>query len=281
MSLSIQTLHPSFAAEIRGLDLGQLDGEGLEEVIAAWRRNPILVFRDQVLSPEAQLAFARRLGDLDLAPAFDVEQSALPGYPELAVVSNIKVDGKPIGGLGDGELAWHSDMTYVETPPVACALLARELPAQGGDTYFLDLRAAWRALSPELRNRALSARIYHDRAYTSAGTPRADAKTTEGRWHPVRIADPLSGDSGLMLGRRRNGRLAVGTETDDPALLDTLWQQADQDAHAYRHVWQANDLVLWNNLMAMHRRDAFDAAQRRLLHRAQIRRLDRQWEWRD
>jgi taurine dioxygenase len=278
MPLRIQSLHPRFAAQITGFDLGQIADDRFAEIVAAWRQHPVLVFRDQTLSPEAQIAFARRLGDLDLAPPFDVEQSALAGYPELAVVSNIKVGGKPIGGLGDGELSWHSDMTYAETPPVACALLARELPPEGGDTYFLDLRAAWRELPQELRERVLSARIYHDRAYTSAGTPRNDAKASEGQWHPVRISDPVSGEHALMLGRRRNGRLAIGDD-DDPELLDALWLHADQQAHVYRHRWRANDLVLWNNLMAMHRRDAFDPAARRLLHRAQIRRLNPAWQW--
>lgn len=282
MTLAIETLHKGFAAEIFGLNLAQpLDDEVFGQVVAAWRRYPILVFRHQDVSPEAQLAFSRRLGRLDPAPAFDVENSALGGYPEIAVVSNIKVDGRPIGGLGDGELAWHSDMTYAPVPPVACVLYARELPASGGDTLFLDLRAAWRDLPQDLRNQAAVSRIFHDRAYTSAGTPRLDAQAGEGTWHPVRVSDPVSGEDSLLLGRRRNSRIIAGEGAAGDELLEELWQHADRAEHAYRHVWALGDLLLWNNLVAMHRRDAFDGADRRLLHRTQIRQLNSNWVWKN
>lgn len=274
MTLTIRTLHAGFVAEVLDVDLVRaLDDTAFETIVASWRRHSVLVFRRQTISPEAQLAFSRRLGELDPAPAFDVENSALDGFPEIAVVSNIKVNGRPIGGLGDGELAWHSDMTYAAEPPVGCSLLARTLPASGGDTLFLDLRAAWRALPEGLQRAAVGARIFHDRAYTSAGTPRLDAQAGEGSWHPVHIRDPLSGEDSLLLGRRRNSRISPGDGTASDDLLESFWSNADRPEHVYRHVWIPGDMLLWNNLVAMHRRDAFDAVERRLLHRTQIRRL--------
>src|ERR1700722_5855715 len=132
-SVEVRPLQTAFAAEV-DVDLDVLDDRSFAALIAAWRRHPVLVFRQQSLKPEAQLAFCRRLGVLDPAPAFDVERADLVGFPEIAVVLNIKQDGRFLGGLGDGELAWHSDMTYAPTPPVACVLHARELPAVGGDT---------------------------------------------------------------------------------------------------------------------------------------------------
>ncbi len=279
MSLAIRPLHPTLGAEVAGIDLGALGDEALGEILAAWRRHGLLVFRDQDLSPAAQLQFSRFLGSLDLAPAFDAERSALEGHPEIAVVSNIKRGGVAIGGLGDGELAWHSDMTYVPAPPIGCVLHARELPAGGGgDTFFLDLRAAWDDLPVALRVVTVGARLFHDRAYTSAGTPRLDSAAGDGVWHPVRFDDPLSGHSALFLGRQRGGRAILASGERGDALLAALWAEADRPPHIYRHAWQPGDVVLWNNIATMHRRDAFASTDRRLLHRTQIRNLDRRWQ---
>jgi taurine dioxygenase len=275
MSLAIRPLHPSLGAEVTGVAVARLCDIELREIVSAWRRHGLLIFRRQDLSPEDQLRFSRSLGSLDLAPAFDVERSALGGHPEIAVVSNIKRDGVAIGGLGDGELAWHSDMTYVSQPPVACVLHACELPARGGgDTYFLDLRMAWDDLPGELKDSASGARVFHDRAYTSAGTRRRDKDASDGVWHPLRYEDPLSGQSVLLLGRRRGSRAVLGNGEDGESLLAALWAEADQPLYVYRHVWQLGDVVLWDNVATMHRRDAFAGADRRLLHRTQIRSLD-------
>lgn len=277
MSFAIRPLHPSLGAEVASIAVASLDDREMQDVVGAWRRYGLLVFRQQRLSPDDQLRFSRALGALDLAPAFDVERSALEGYPEMAVVSNIKRDGVAIGGLGDGELAWHSDMTYVPAPPVGCVLHACELPAKGGgDTYFLDLRKAWENLSSELKKAATGARVFHDRAYTSAGTPRRGA--TNGVWHPVHLEDPLSGRPILFLGRRSGSRAVLANGEDGEHLLALLWSEIDKPLYVYRHVWQDGDVVLWNNLATMHRRDAFDSSDRRLLHRTQIRCLDRRWQ---
>jgi taurine dioxygenase len=277
--MQINPLHPTIGAEIIGLDLRDPPSDAqLAQIVAAWARHAVIVFRDQSLEPEAQLRFSRRLGALDPAPAFDTKNSALAGYPEIAVVSNIKVEGEAIGGLGNGELAWHSDMTYVPAPPAACALHAKELPPTGGDTLFLDLRAAHAALPSDLASVADKIEILHDRAYTSAGTPRLGAIAGDGTWHRATVSDPLSGRDVLFLGRRRNSQARAADGSDATAQLDQLWEIADRPAHVYRHVWRPGDLLLWNNVATMHRRDAFDATARRRLHRTQIRRLHPQWE---
>jgi taurine dioxygenase len=279
MSLAVHPVHPSLGAEVMGVAVGRLGDSELQETVSALRRHGLLVFRRQDLLPEDQLRFSRSLGSLDLAPAFDVERTALDGHPEIAVVSNIKRNGVAIGGLGDGELAWHSDMTYVSQPPVACVLHARELPARGGgDTYFLDLRTAWDDLPDELKDAASGVRVFHDRAYTSAGTRRRDNDAGDGVWHPLRYDDPLSGQSVLLLGRRRGSRAVLANGEDGEALLAALWAQADKPLHVYQHAWQHGDVVLWDNIATMHRRDAFDSADRRLLHRTQIRNLDPHWK---
>src|ERR1700744_425453 len=106
-SLTITPLSPTFGAEISGIDLSaHLDDATRAEILAAWRRHLVLTFRRQTLSPDDLLDLARGFGTLDLAPPFDNQQSSLPGYPEIAVVSNVEDKGAPIGGVGGGRVSW-------------------------------------------------------------------------------------------------------------------------------------------------------------------------------
>src|SRR5690349_8227302 len=123
----LRALGSCFGAEVTGLRLDErLDDDAIEFLAGAWRRHLVLLLRDQRLSPATMAALGRRLGELDLAPPLDAARNHLAGYPEIAVVSNVVENGEAIGGLGHGELAWHSDMTFREQPPVACALYAVE-----------------------------------------------------------------------------------------------------------------------------------------------------------
>jgi taurine dioxygenase len=269
----LKPLGPYFGAEITGLRLDErFEGEAAGFLAAAWRRYLVLVLRDQALTPAAMLALGHRLGELDLAPPLDAARSHLDGYPEIAVVSNVVENGEAIGGLGHGELAWHSDMTFREEPPVACALHAVEVP-DGGDTHFLSLVDAAAHLPKELRQQIDGLRLRHDRRYTSAGTPRRDSAGEPAMTHELLSTDPLSGRPCLLLGRRLNSEVVGLDEAAGRSLHGPRWRQLEDPALTLRHVWRPGDLVLWGNLAVMHRRDAFDAAARRILHRLQFRRL--------
>jgi taurine dioxygenase len=268
-------LSPTFGAEISGIDLSAPLSEATRaEILAAWRKHLVLVFRGQNLSPENLLDFARGFGTLDLAPPFDNQQSSLPGYPEIAVVSNVQEQGAPIGGLGAGELAWHSDMTYRRDPPIGCALFAREIPREGGNTHFLNMAACLESLSPELRATINGRRLVHDSRYTSAGTERVAADDFATVDHPLMITEPLSHKKSLLLGRRRQSAVIGLDERDGKALLDALWAPADANLFTVTHSWQPGDVVLWANIAVMHRRDAFSSQERRVLLRAQIASLN-------
>ena len=268
-------LSETFGAEISGIDLSVPLSEATRaEILAAWRKHLVLIFRGQALSPENLLDFARGFGTLDLAPPFDNQQSSLPGYPEIAVVSNVQERGAPIGGLGAGELAWHSDMTYRRYPPVGCALFAREIPSEGGNTHFLNMPACLESLSPELRATINGRRLVHDSRYTSAGTERVAADDFATVDHPLMITEPLSHKKSLLLGRRRQSAVIGLDERDGKALLDALWAPADQNLFTVTHSWKPGDVVLWANIAVMHRRDAFSSQERRVLLRAQIAALN-------
>jgi taurine dioxygenase len=186
-------------------------------------------------------------------------------------------DGKPIGNLGAGEAIWHADMTYTDVPPMGAVLLGLEIPGGEGNTYFANMYAAHDALPDDLRARAAGRVCVHDATYNSAGMMRkgyrelTDPRDAPGARHPLIIRHPLTGRPALFLGRRRNAYV-VGLElAESEALLDTLWAHATQSGFAATHVWNKGDVLMWDNMATLHRRDAFSPTARRVLHRTQIK----------
>ena len=191
-------------------------------------------------------------------------------------LSNIIENGKPIGGLGSAEAAWHSDMTYVKTPPPASVLLGVEIPTTGGDTYFADQNAAYNALPDDLKQRIQSLTIKHDAAHTSVGSlrpgfePFADPREAPGAVHPIVMTHEETSAQTLYLGRREWAYVPGLTLTESEVLLDELWSYAALEKNVWRQVWQPNDLIIWDNRRVLHRRDDFDQNARRLMKRCQV-----------
>jgi taurine dioxygenase len=192
------------------------------------------------------------------------------------IVSNVlDGEGEPIGALGDGEAAWHTDMSYAPQPPDASMLYSLEIPPDGSDTCFSSMKAALARLPKALLERVRNLDIKHDGTYDSGGyvrkglVPSNDPRTSVGTPHPVVIEHPVSGERALYLGRRRNAYVMGLEVADSERLLDELWSYVE--TAVYRHCWALGDLVLWDNRTTMHRRDAFDARSRRVMHRTQIK----------
>jgi taurine dioxygenase len=274
MPLIARPLSATLGAEVIGIDIENgLTDETFRELIALWRRHLVLLIRGQAVGDERLLKFARRFGALDPAPRLDKARSTPDGFPEIAVVSNVVENGAPLGGLGHGDLAWHSDMTYVANPPVGCILHAWEAPEGAGRTHFANLRAALAALSPEDRARVAASSAVHDNAYTSAGTPRQGTEGVAPRVHPLVIEHPSWGEAALLIGRQRGGAIVGLPPEESDALLGRIWEAATRPENTIAHDWRSGDVVIWDNLLTLHRRDAFDDQARRILHRAQIRAL--------
>jgi taurine dioxygenase len=264
-------------ARIDGVDLRAIDRETFGAIHRAWLDHQVLLFRSQALDDQDLVAFSRRFGDLDQAPVQETGRRFVDGMPEIYVVSNVMQDGEPIGSLGSGEAVWHTDMSYLRDPPKASVLYALEVPASGGDTSFCSMYAAWDALPAPLQRRVEALRVKHDGTYNSGGyvrqgvTPTDDPRTSPGTLHPLVVLHPETRRRALYLGRRRNAYIDGLSLDDSNTLLDEIWTCATQDSLTWRHQWQAGDLVLWDNRCTMHRRDAFDPATRRVMHRTQIR----------
>jgi taurine dioxygenase len=260
----------ALAADIEGIDLsGPLDEATFGAIERAWAEHLVLRFGGQKLSDDDLMRFSRRFGELDWAPVA-AARVKLPGedrYIEVApegrqyvmVISNVIEDGRPIGQLGAYEAIWHTDMSYIDEPPCASALYALEtLPA-------------------ELRRQVEGRACRHDASRNSAGELRRgfvdapDPSRSVGAEHPIIRTHPVTGRKALFLGRRRNAYIVGLTLEDSEAMLDALWAHCTKPEFAWYQQWRAGDLILWDNRCVMHRRDAFDPATRRIMHRTQIK----------
>ena len=267
----------ALGVEVRGIDLTKLGDAAFARLIQVWHQYSVVLIRNQRLSDQELIAFSRRLGDLDWAPIQETGRRFVEGLPEIYIVSNVKVNGEPIGSLGDGEAVWHTDMSYLEVPPKASILYSLEVPPFGGNTSFCTMYGIYEALPQTLKDRIAGLKIKHDGTYNSGGyvrqgvTPTDDPRTSPGAVHPLVCTHPDTGWRMLYLGRRRNAYL-VGLElAESDALLDELWSFVDRPEFAWEHVWRVGDLVLWDNRCTMHRRDAFDPSSRRVMHRTQVK----------
>jgi taurine dioxygenase len=264
-------------AEVRDVDLTRIDGSAFARILRAWHDHSVLLFRDQHFDDRRLIDFSRRLGDLDWAPIQETGRRFVEGMPEIYVVSNVVVNGEPIGSLGAGEAVWHTDMSYLDVPPKASMLYAVEVPPAGGNTSFCNMYAVYEALPGRLKARIAHLRIKHDGTYNSGGyvrqgvTPSDDPRTSPGAIHPLVCTHPDTDRRMLYLGRRRNAYL-IGLElAESEALLDELWSYVSRDEFIYEHAWRVGDLVVWDNRCTMHRRDPFDPASRRIMYRTQVK----------
>jgi len=181
----------------------------------------VILVRDQTLSDQDLIAFSRRFGDLDWAPVQETGRRFVEGLPEIYIVSNVTVNGQPIGSLGAGEAVWHTDMSYLDVPPMASMLYALEIPSSGGNTSFCSMYAIYERLPAELKRRIADLKIKHDGTYNSGGFLRQgvaatdDPRTSPGAVHPLVCTHPETRRRMLYLGRRRNAYIAGSTTSGD------------------------------------------------------------------
>ncbi|MEK9870918.1 MAG: TauD/TfdA family dioxygenase [Gammaproteobacteria bacterium] len=276
--IAIQPMTPTFVAEISGVDVRSITDAEFEQLYAAWLEFGVLRLRDQPLNEDELQAFSARFGPLEEIPMGRLSESARAKIKNRYVtqLSNIIVDGKPIGGLGNAEANWHSDMTYVDTPPPASVLLGVEIPAEGGDTYFADQYAAYEALPDSLKHQIEHLTIKHDAAHTSVGKLRPgfeafdDPRDAPGAVHPVVTRHEETGRLALYLGRREWAYMPGLSLAESEALLNELWRYATPPGSVWQQQWQPADLIIWDNRRVLHRRDDFDPQARRLMKRCQV-----------
>jgi len=275
--MRIAQLCPVFGAEIEGVDLSEIREEEFEPIYRAWVERGVLRFRGQRLDDAQLEAFSARFGPLERIPLkLTPEQEKRMPSLYVTPLSNITVDGRPIGGLGNAEASWHSDMTYLPVPPPASVLLGVEIPAEGGDTQFCCQHAALESMPSALRARIADVRIRHDASHTSIGELRpgfdevTDPTKAPGATHPTIRRHEENGRDALYLGRRELAYVEGMSLEESEALLDELWRYATLPENTWTQEWRAGDVIIWDNRRMLHRRDAFPKHMRRMLRRCQV-----------
>ena len=284
MAVAIKNLGAPLGAEVGGIDLSKpVAREDVEAIEGVWRDRLVVVFHEQTLTDPQLIAFSKNFGELDPPGPNPYGEPFNKEHPELNVISNVVEDGKPIGNLGDGEAVWHADMTYVAVPPKAAMLHSLEVPPPeaGGNTHFANMLAAYETLPVDLKKAADGKIAVHDASTNSAGMLRkgykkvTDVRDVVGAHHPLVRTEPTTGRKALFLGRRPNAYVLGLPVPESEALLDALWAHATQPRFAMCHEWKVGDLLMWNNLSVLHRRDPFDPNTRRIMHRSQIKGSER------
>src|ERR1700722_442100 len=160
MALSVGRLAETFVGEVSGVDLSRLDEAAVRGIKEAWLAHKVLVFHGQQLDEDGLVAFAERIGDVEI----HLRQTRTSGRREVLLVSNVKEDGKPIGRLGNQELNWHMDQIFMGQPTAGTMLYAESVTPEGGDTWVCDLGAAYAALPPALKAKVEGRNAVHSAA---------------------------------------------------------------------------------------------------------------------
>lgn len=259
MSLDLKRLTGPVGAEIRGVDLADVSAGLFEAVHRAFLEHHVLVFRDQKLTSEQQIAFGQRFGTLHVHPIVP----HLEGYPPILPIVNL-------GKRRTITEVWHSDVTFEERPPMASLLYAIELPETGGDTMFANQHLAYERLSPGLKRLLDGLRAIHTGRGLAAVTGKGEGWREHGQLHPVVRTHPETGRKALFVNRGFTVAFEDMTPEESRPLLDLLVERGTQPDLIYRHRWLPGDLVMWDNRSVMHYavHDHGDAPRR--LHRVTV-----------
>jgi len=282
MAITISAMTPGFAAEIGDVDLSQpLTAEEVAAIKQAFWDYGVLIFPGQELTEQQQLDFARYIGPLE-SNLFAINKNAkfrLP--PDLIDISNLTPNNEIWGEQSRmrrfnlGNRLWHTDSSFKYLPARASLLYALVIPPVGGHTEFADLRAAYDALSPDMKRRLDGLVAEHSLTYSRAKTGFADFTDAEQTTLPP---VPQVVVRTLPENRRRSlyiashiGRIRGMAEEEGRALVETLLAHATQRQFVYTHRWRVHDLVMWDNRCTMHRGTDFDDLRWvREMHRATV-----------
>jgi taurine dioxygenase len=264
---TITPLAPAIGAEISGLDLRRpLDKPAIEALRRAWHAHSVLLVRGQALEEADQVRYGEYFGELGKALS---ESRLVPAHPSVMFISNVRQNGELIGRLPDGEMFFHSDQCYLETPPAGTMLYSIELPSVGGNTLFAGMYAAYEALSPAMQTRLEGLRALN--AYVLGDTKRGKMTPDALRFvHPVVRVHPATGRKALYINRLMTQYIVGMPEAESEALLEELFDHQEQRRFIYEHVWRVGDVILWDNRSALHARTDFDPGERRLLRRITV-----------
>jgi alpha-ketoglutarate-dependent 2,4-dichlorophenoxyacetate dioxygenase len=282
MTVTIRQLHPHFFGEVSGVDLRKpLSREQAHDIEAGMDKYAVLLFRDQDITDEQQLAFARNFGERESARGGTVTRKADYRLTSgLNDVSNLGKDGKPLPRehrthlFNLGNCLWHSDSSFRPIPAKFSLLSARVVNPKGGNTEFADMRAAYDALDAETRAEIENLICEHSLMYSRGSLGFVDYSEEEKQmFKPVlqRLVrtHPVHGRKSLYLSSHA-GAIRGMSVPEARLLLRDLTEHATQPQFVYVHTWTVHDLVMWDNRQTMHRVRRYDQSQPRDMRRATV-----------
>ncbi len=273
MTFNTRRMGDKFACELTGLNLWEeIDAQTAKGLRALLGEHGVLIFRRQSLSENEFADFSALFGALELTVRRDWASNL---RPEVGIISNLKDGtGKAIGGLGDGEVLWHSDQAYILNPATGAGLYAVEISSSGGATRWANLANAYEALPDRLKN-AVDGKSavfsYPKRLAGFKGTDRTVPSEMKHRIadviHPIVHADPKTGKKSLYLDPTTSIGIVGMDDAAANALLDEITAFVTQPEFVYQHEWRVGDVVIWDNGFLLHQRDSFPETDKRLMKR--------------
>ncbi|MEA2801114.1 MAG: hypothetical protein QOE49_1209 [Rhodospirillaceae bacterium] len=272
-TLDIEPVDASFGAVVRGIKVAEVDDETFRALYDAWLQYALLIFPDQHLARDQQIAFAKRFGPLEF---------------EMAAISNVRSDGtiRPEQDNDDvikvlkGNMGWHHDSTYMPVQAKGAVFSAEEVPSVGGRTGFADMRAAYDALDEGLKKKIAGLTAYHSLHYSQSKLGHV-AKKSDGEYsgygfhdgpvplRPLVKTHPETRRKSLLVGRHAHNIPGL-KQADSDALIRELVDFACQPPRIYHHDWTAGDAVVWDNRCLMHQATPWDMTQRRIMWHSRI-----------
>ena len=269
-TIQVEPVAGALGAEVTGIDLSQAFDNGvIEEVKEALFSNLVLFFRDQDITPEDQLRLARRFGEILPYPLVE----GLEEYPEIVPILKLEHETVNFGGV------WHSDTAYLENPPMAAILVARELPLRGGDTLWSNMYMAYDCLSAGMKAMleglvAVNEAEKREAAHTRADRRRDGAKDDSGlattAEHPVIRTHPVTGKKILYVNRAHTSHFKNMTEAESTPLLAYLFEHQVRPEFTCRLCWRPGTVAVWDNRASQHNPINDYDGFRRLMHRVTV-----------
>ncbi|MBV9665291.1 MAG: TauD/TfdA family dioxygenase [Actinobacteria bacterium] len=271
--ISVSPLAGNVGAVISGVDLGRdLNESTVAEIRKVWLDHGVVFLRDQDLSPDQFVAFARSIGELDRYPFVP----GIDGYPDIIAVTKLPHETVNFGGI------WHSDTAYLDEPPMATTLLAREVPPYGGDTMFANQYAAYEALSPSMQELLAPLRGVNSSALADVSKTRedriAEADGSSGdevrnfeAIHPVVRIHPETGRKALYVNVAHTARFDGMTEDESRPLLQYLFAHQVRPEFTCRFQWAPGSLALWDNRCVQHNPINDYQGYKRVMHRITLK----------
>lgn len=263
--MEIRRIAGALGAELHGVSLKKLSSGEVEAVRRAWLEHLVIFFRDQDLSPEEFMAFARRIGKPIEYPFV----KGIAGFPEIIEVKKLEHEKINFGGV------WHSDTAYLEVPPMASMLLAREIPPAGGDTLFANMYLAYESLSAGMKQMLDGLAAVNGSAKANVTRTREDRIKADGgdtgkefvAEHPVVRTHPETGRKALYVNAAHTVRLRGMTEEESAPLLNFLFRHQIRPEFTCRFSWRPGSIALWDNRCAQHNPVNDYHGYRRVMHR--------------